>query len=136
MAIGGSCLCGGVAFELTGEPSRVTHCHCSRCRKVSGTGHATNAVLPVDGVRFTRGTELLVLYRPPEAKYFGHVFCKVCGAGMPRVSEGRGFTVVPMGSFDEDPGVRPERHIWVDSKAAWEEITDDLPRFGGPPQTI
>jgi hypothetical protein len=41
----GSCLCGVVKYEVTGEPSRFYHCHCSRCRKVTGTGHASNMFL-------------------------------------------------------------------------------------------
>ena len=52
---------------------------------------------------------------------------------MPNVDEARGFVVVPMGSFDDDPGVRPERHIFVDSRAPWDTITDDLPRIAGAP---
>jgi outer membrane protein len=50
-----------------------------------------------------------------------------------RLGKDRGFAVVPMGAFDDDPGVRPERHIYVDSKASWDEITDGLPTFPGPP---
>lgn len=43
---------------------------------------------------------------------------------------------VPMGSFDEDPGRKPDRHIFVDSKAPWDDITDDLPKFGGSPPSM
>jgi hypothetical protein len=135
-SIKGSCLCGGVAFEMTGTPVRVLHCHCSRCRKVRGTAHATNMVVPLDGVRFVRGEDLLTAYKAPEAKRFGHVFCRVCGSSMPRFDEALGFAIVPMGSFDDDPGMRPQGHIFVDSKAAWDEIHDDLPRFPGSPPAI
>ena len=129
MSVGGSCLCGGVAFEVTGSPIWVTHCHCSRCRKVRGAGKATNMVVPLGGLTFLRGAELLVSYKVPDAKHFTHTFCKVCGSSMPRIDEGRGFVVIPMGAFDEDPGARPQSHIFVDSKAPWDEINDDLPQF-------
>lgn len=132
----GSCLCGGVAFEMTGTPRGVTHCHCSRCRKVRGTANATNLLVALDGVRYVRGADLLTTYKVPEAKRFTHVFCRVCGASMPRFDEALGFAIVPMGAFDDDPGIRPGRHIFVDSKAPWDEITDDLPRFPGPPPSI
>jgi len=114
----------------------VVHCHCQRCRKSRGTGHATNLVVPIDGVRFLRGSELLRTYRVPEAKFYAHAFCSTCGSTMPRLDEGRGIAIVPMGSLDDDPGVRPERHIFVDSRAAWDEITDELPQFPGsiPPR--
>lgn len=131
--IRGSCLCGGVAFELTSAPRRVLHCHCSRCRKVRGTGHATNLLTDLDGVRFVRGEELLVRFKAPDAQHFAHVFCKVCGSSMPNVDPNRKICVVPMGSFDDDPGMRPQGHIWVGSRAAWDDITDDLPRNEGPP---
>jgi hypothetical protein len=135
-SVQGSCLCGGVAFEMTGTPRGVTHCHCSRCRKTRGSANATNLFLPIDGVRYLRGEELLTEYRAPQAKYFTHVFCKGCGSSLPRFDAARGIAIVPMGSFDDDPGVRPNRHIYVGSKAPWDAITDDLPQFEGPPDAL
>jgi hypothetical protein len=64
----------------------------------------------------------------PDARYFTTVFCRRCGAKMPRLSPERGIAVVPMGSLDDDPGMRPQRHIYVGSKAPWHDITDDLPQ--------
>jgi len=130
----GSCLCGGIEFEITETPAGATHCHCSRCRKTRGTGHATNLLVALSALRYLRGEDLLIKYRLPSAKFYAHWFCKVCGSTMPRFDEGRGFAVVPMGAFDEDPTSRPNRHIHVASKAPWDEITDDLPQFeAGPP---
>lgn len=105
-----------------------------RRRKARGTANATNLLLPLDGLRYLRGEELLSKYALPQAKYFAHWFCRVCGASMPRFDVARGITIVPMGSFDDDPGARPDRHIHVGSKAAWDTINDDLPQFeAGPP---
>jgi hypothetical protein len=133
-SVKGSCLCGAIEFEMTGTPRGVTHCHCKRCRKTRGTANATNFIVPLDGLRFVKGEELLSKYKLPEAKFYGHWFCQVCGSTMPRFDEARGFTIVPMGAFDEDPGARPERHIHVGSRAAWDVINDDLPQFeAGPP---
>ena len=136
MAISGSCLCGGVAFEMTGRPLRVNHCHCSRCRKVRGTGHATNLLAPLASVRFVRGEDLVVSYQPPDARFFTHAFCRVCGSSMPRIDPSRDLAIIPMGSFDDDPGARPERHIFVESKAAWDDITDGLPTVPGAPPSL
>jgi hypothetical protein len=120
---------------MTGEPKGVTHCHCSRCRKTRGTANATNLLLAgVDGLRFTRGEELLGKYHPPGAEYYEHWFCTTCGSTMPRFDGKRNITIVPMGAFDEDPEIRPSRHIHVASKAPWDVISDDLPQFdAGPP---
>jgi hypothetical protein len=133
-SVKGSCLCGAIEFEMTVTPRGATHCHCSRCRKTRGTGHATNLPVPLDGFRYLRGEELLTKYRLPSAKYYAHWFCSVCGSTMPRVDEARGIGIIPMGAFDDDPGVRPERHIHVASKAPLETIEDELPKFeAGPP---
>ena len=121
---------------MVGTPIRVNHCHCSRCRKVRGVAHATNLVIASDAIRFLKGEDLLTSYKVPEAKHFTHVFCRVCGASMPCVDQGRGIAVVPMGAFDSDPGVRAERHIFVASKAAWEELTDELPQFPEAPPSL
>lgn len=126
---GGSCLCGAVAFEFDGVPLRMQHCHCSRCRRGRSAAHATNAFVPLDRFRFTRGETLVRDYPLPGAKYFGVAFCTACGSDVPRLSLERGLAVIPAGSLDTDPGIRPSRHIYVGSKADWFEITDGLPQF-------
>lgn len=88
------------------------------------------------GFRFERGEALLRSYKVPDAKYFTHTFCNECGSTMPRVDTARGIVIIPMGSLDDDPGVRPERHIFVESKAPWEEISDDLPKIPAAPPTL
>ena len=130
----GSCLCGAVGFRIEGEPIVARSCHCSRCRKARGTAHATNMLVSIDDLRFTRGEDQLESYKIPEAKFYTQVFCRTCGAKLPRVDANRGFAIVPLGALDDDPGIRLREHIWVGSKAPWHEITDDLPRFDeGPP---
>jgi hypothetical protein len=127
-AIGGSCLCDRVAYALDVAPAGMRHCHCSRCRKARSAPHASNAYGPLAGFRFTRGQDQLGSYRVPNAQRFANVFCARCSAPMPRVDESRDLVVIPGGSFDDDPGVRPSMHIFTGSKAAWFEISDDLPQ--------
>lgn len=125
----GSCLCGGVAYVISAPPIRCRTCHCSRCRKAGSAAHVSYLVTPIDGLRFTRGEELLVTYKVPEARHFKHAFCRTCGSSMPRKDAERGIAIVPMGSLDDDPGVRPGSHIYVGSRAPWDPITDGLPQF-------
>src|SRR5262249_14429894 len=66
----GSCLCGGVAYVVEGTPLRCYHCHCSRCRKARAAAHASNLMTAADGVRFTRGDDLVASYKLPTARYF------------------------------------------------------------------
>jgi hypothetical protein len=129
----GSCLCGGVAFELTEPATFARFCHCSRCRKARAAAFAANLFVPESGIRFTRGAELLASYKIPEALRFTQTFCRRCGGKLPRVDPARKLAVVPMGALDDDPGVRPREHIFVGSKAAWDEIADALPQHDEMP---
>jgi len=127
-SIRGSCLCGGVGFTIAEPPPLARFCHCSRCRKARAAAFASNAFAPEAALRFTRGAELLASYKIPEALRFTQTFCRRCGSKLPRVDPERRLAVVPLGALDDDPGVRPREHIFVASKAAWDEIHDDLPR--------
>jgi hypothetical protein len=124
----GSCLCGKVAFELTGIPARAHSCYCERCRKISGAAFAPNLFVLLEGFDYTRGEELLQSFKLPGADRFTHVFCRECGSSLPFISTTRGLAVIPMGSLDSDPGMAPRNHIYVGSKASWVEITDTLPQ--------
>jgi len=125
----GSCLCGGVAWEVTGKPSLMMNCHCSRCRRGRGAAHATNAFYKLDQFRWVRGEELTDSFKVPDAQFFTQHFCRVCGSPTPRVMEKFNRVLVPAGAFDADPGVQPTAHIFVAYKAPWFEITDDIPQF-------
>jgi hypothetical protein len=132
-SVRGSCLCGGVTFELT-EPATIARfCHCSRCRKARAAAFASNLLVPDSAIRFTRGAELLASYKIPEALRFTQSFCRACGGKLPRVDPARKLAVVPMGALDDDPGVRPSQHIFAGSKAAWDEIGDALPQYAEMP---
>ncbi|MCC6528191.1 MAG: GFA family protein [Polyangiaceae bacterium] len=128
VGVRGSCLCGGVSYAVTVPPLRSRTCHCSRCRKAGSAANVSYLVVPLDGLEFLRGPELVRRFKVPGARYFEHAFCATCGSSLPRASRERGIHVVPMGTLDDDPGVRPEAHIFVASKADWDEIADPLPR--------
>jgi len=124
----GSCLCAGVAYEIEGDLVRFRNCHCSRCRKARSAAYASNLFVEPRSFRWTRGEDLLESYEVPEAKRFMTVFCRVCGSNLPRTGLPE-YVVIPAGSLDDDPGMQPEAHIFVGSKAGWHEITDDLPQY-------
>ena len=127
-AVHGSCLCGAVAFEYTGNPSWCRNCHCGRCRKARSAAHASNLGVKLAQLRFTRGEDRLALFKPPEARFFAQAFCTSCRGKLPRVDASRDLAVVPLGALDDDPGLRPSEHIFVGSKAPWFEISDALPQ--------
>jgi hypothetical protein len=131
--IGGSCLCGGVRFEVTLPFTRAVHCHCSRCRKHSGAFGLTVGHIPRDRVRVLQGEELIRVYRPDGGRV--KAFCSQCGSSLFGAEWPEGeMASVRLGALDGDPEVRPEWHSYVDSRAPWDELPDDrLPRYPDAP---
>jgi len=127
--LSGSCLCGSVAYEITGTSRVFFHCHCSRCRKATATGHASNIIMQPDTVTWTAGEELLKSYKVPEAERFTAVFCSNCGSNMPRVAADNSIAVVPAGTLDCDPGIRPQGRIMMGSRVDWSCDASELPTF-------
>ena len=88
----------------------------------------------MDGVHFLKGEDHLRSFKVPGAKHFTQVFCDVCSSPMPRIDPGRGIAVVPLGSLDDVPDIRPVGSIYVADKSGWHDITDELPAYeAGPP---
>src|SRR5882672_3417925 len=131
--VAGACLCGDVRFELEGAPSRMWHCHCSRCRRARSAAHASNVFYKFAQLRILRGADRIADYKVPEARLFGVAFCRRCGSDVPRAVRERDVVVVPGGSLDQDPGIRALAHIFVTSKAPWEDITDTTPQYPEAP---
>jgi len=126
----GSCLCGGVHYAISGEPKRFYHCHCSRCRKATGTGHASNLMVAADQVAWTQGEELVGHYKVPGAERFATWFCRQCGSPLPRIVPALGMVVIPAGSLDREPELRPQARIFWDSRTSWScSAEEDLPVF-------
>lgn len=129
----GSCLCGAVSFSVNDAFAAVYNCHCSRCRKARAAAYTTNAVTSLDKFLYTRGTDQLKTYRPPDAEHFAQVFCTTCGAGMPVENHTRRVAIVPFGALDDDPGCGATFHKFVGSRCDWYPITDTLPQFEAEP---
>jgi hypothetical protein len=93
----------------------------------------SNIIVQADAIRFTAGESLLKRYNVPEAKRFATVFCSNCGSLVPRISAEAGIVVIPAGSLDHDPGIRPSARIFYDSRAEWSCEAVDLPCFEAYP---
>ena len=140
MTISGSCLCGTLKYEVTGPFVMMLNCHCSMCRKHHGAPFATFVATPIDNFRWISGENDVVLY--DSSANGKRAFCPTCGSVAPMVMPGADLAVMPAGNLDGDPGIRPEGHMFVGSKASWYELTDSLPQheeyppeFGDAPST-
>ncbi len=127
-SIKGSCLCGEVAYEIEGPFKIFQYCHCSRCRKSSGSAHASNLFVPPERFKWTKGEKYLGRYEHPDAKYFASTFCKQCGSSLPWAVQGGKNIVVTAGTLDDDPSIRAMSNIFWQSKAIWFEETHKLPK--------
>lgn len=123
----GSCLCGSVRYEISGEPLRFYHCHCSRCRKATGTGHASNMMIKPGSIQWIRGEELIRSYKVPEAQRFTNCFCANCGGRLPRYVKETDMIIIPAGSLDSESPIKPQARIFWDSRAGWSCGGDGLP---------
>ena len=126
MTIKGSCLCGKVRYEISSDLFDVSHCHCSMCRRQHGAAFATYADFNPDDFKWTAGADLVTVYEPPPGG--GWCFCRECGSSLAGTDQGK-VTSITVATVEGDPGIKPEWHIFVGSRASWHEITDDLPQF-------
>jgi hypothetical protein len=129
MIVNGSCLCGGIRYEVDSEGfGRAVNCHCSMCRKATGAAFRTRAAVRAAAFRWVRGEDLVTRYEssPGETR----TFCRICGATLPTFFRDSSSDIgLPLGTLDNDPGIEPSAHVFVGSKAPWFDITDELPRF-------
>ena len=131
--ITGTCLCGKIKFEVTPPFTAFRYCHCGRCRKASGSGHAANLLMPRTQFRWLAGQDGIKRYDVPEAQRFSVWFCTECGSRVPHEIRTREDMLIPAGLLDADPQTRPEQNIFWDSKAEWCVDPEALPRFAQYP---
>ena len=130
--IRGSCLCGGVRFELNGADGPFELCHCNRCRKVSGSAFVASLGVRRERFRLVSGRELIRSYEaavvesPPAYRV---CFCTRCGSPVPDPDEKSDRIEIPAGLLDDDPELRPDKHIFVHVKSEWFAIADSLPQL-------
>jgi predicted N-acetyltransferase YhbS len=126
----GRCLCAAVRFEIDGRLGPVLYCHCSQCRRASGSAFATNASVRARYLRFTNGRDAIREYESTPGKF--RAFCSRCGSPLySRLASDPESFRIRLGTLDGDPGRRPLWHFWVGSKAVWHAITDAHPQYMG-----
>ena len=131
--IKGSCLCGGVRFEVARILPLFELCHCNRCRKATGSAFSAAFAVRPEDFRLLQGKDLIMSYEAPildAPPPYRVCFCSRCGSQVPPpdVDPTWNWFKVPAGLLDDDPGICPNRHIFTHLKAPWFDITDDLPR--------
>jgi hypothetical protein len=130
--ITGSCLCGGVRYEIDGEIGPALNCHCSMCRRATGSSFATNASVRAEEFRIVTGRDLITEYESSPGSL--RAFCSRCGSPVyGTVAEDRSLRRVRLGTLGSVSGAKTVTHIWIGSKSEWFDITDTLERFEEEP---
>lgn len=127
--VSGSCLCGQIRYRVWGPERVFQYCHCTRCQKMTGSAHASNIIVDPAQFEWTEGENLLGRYEHPEAKHFAVSFCKNCGSALPWLTKTARSVVVPAGTLDEDPGIRPRHNIFLANKAPWYKTADSIIQY-------
>ncbi len=129
----GGCLCGRVRYEVVGAPLVFHYCHCSRCRKSTGSAHASNLFFAPEKLRWLEGQEAVKRFEPEGTKYFATAFCEQCGSSLPWAAKGGRTMVVPAGTLEEPVSARPQQAVFWGSRADWYVDPASLPRHEALP---
>lgn len=122
----GKCLCGAVHYAVADAFIYAANCHCSNCRRTTGSAFKPFAGIEREKLSLTKGEDNLLIFGD-ETNH--NVHCKLCGSLLYSVVRDGAFVHVAMGTLVDEPAIRPTQHIFVGSKAKWFTITDDLPRY-------
>ncbi|MCQ8872006.1 GFA family protein [Mesorhizobium sp. LMG17149] len=121
----GKCFCGAVHYEVADEFLYAANCHCSDCRRTTGSAFKPFAGIEREKLVLTEGGDKLLIFGD-ESGHNAH--CGRCGSLLYSLVRDGAYVHVAMGTLVNDPSIRPTEHIFVGSKAGWFTIIDDLPQ--------
>jgi hypothetical protein len=126
--LAGECFCGAVRYAVADMFEYALNCHCSNCRRTTGSAFKPFAGIARDKLSMTSGGDNVMIYGDD----VGHdAHCRRCGSLLYSVVRDGAYAHVAMGTLVDDPSIRPNAHMFVGSKAPWFSITDDLPQYQG-----
>lgn len=129
----GSCLCGTVKSRIKSTFQSFVFCHCSRCRKTSGSAHASNLFASKWDLEWISGKSDITSFKLPESR-FQTSFCKKCGSPVP--VEADLWAMVPAGFLDSKIETNPTGHIHMGSRANWEDHISEAPKHDKIPEKM
>ena len=124
--LAGKCYCGAVHYAVADEFIYAMNCHCSQCRRTTGSAFKPFAGIERNKLLVTQGEANLMIFGEENGN---NTLCRACGSLLYSVVRDGAFVHVAMGTLVDDPTIRPTKHIFVGSKAPWFTITDDLPQY-------
>jgi hypothetical protein len=122
----GKCFCGGVEYAVEDTFEYSACCHCSDCRRTTGSAFKPFAGIRREKLSVLRGADGLLVHGEPDGN---DTHCRACGSLLFSVVRDGAYVHVAMGTLVDAPSIRPSKHIFVGSKASWHVIADDLPQY-------
>ena len=127
----GSCLCGAVKIAIPDYFDFMGYCHCTECKKISGSDYAIVGGIAADKMTITQGNDAIHYYHKSDET--DAASCRHCGASLFNYKLKQNRFNIRLGMLDDVPTQRPMFHIFIGSKSPWVEINDGLPQFEGLP---
>ena len=124
--LAGRCYCGDVHYAVLDEFIYAANCHCSNCRRATGSAFKPFAGIERKKLVVTKGRDKLKIFGETDGN---NTHCETCGSLLYSVVRDGAYVHVAMGTLVDDPTIRPTQHIFVGSKAPWFTITDNLPQY-------
>ncbi len=131
----GSCLCGEVKFELSGDFQSFFLCHCTRCQKDTGSAHAANLFAEANTLTWLQGESDVKTYQHLNSMH-AKSFCQKCGSALPTIAESINSVVVPAGSLDSPISIEPTAKIFVSRCANWSKNLGNVPSYKELPEQV
>ncbi len=127
----GGCVCGAVKFTTTGEPLRVTICHCTWCQRRTGTAFGTEVVFNEDQVEIQGEVARYRHVSDESGRWLDSEFCRKCGSNLGFALEAApGIRTLPAGAFDDPSWIRADRlkvrHVYLRSRRDWADLSPSV----------
>lgn len=128
----GKCLCGRVEFEILGTVPNIYQCHCSQCRKITGSSSSSSTLVRIDSFKWMKGQEFITSYL--DVSGYRSDFCSRCGSPVPNPIANKSLYWVPVGLMEDIQPIKIVAHLCVASKAAWDVISAEGAQFEAVPE--
>lgn len=129
----GECLCGSVKFSVIDSFKAFYQCHCKQCQQLTGSAFTSSILTDPDNIEWISGRTKITNYEHP-SREFSKSFCKTCGSAVPFINKTKRSLIVPAGSLNELPHIRPQANIFTSEEACWLKPGLQAENFGSFPE--
>ncbi len=130
----GSCLCGKITYEAAEIGRNITKCHCTICKKLSGSAYGDYTTAPIGKFKWTSGEALLKKFESSPGNFRN--FCSVCGTHMPTGHPSMGIYFIQPGTLDSAETLVESAHMFLRSSAPWHKRQHGLAEYEEYPSSL